>query len=97
MSFLKKLFGMSPGEPKPIKPVDTVEHEDFIIATMPMDEGGQFRVCALISKEIDGEIKTHKLVRADILPSKEQASTEAIRKAKVVIAERGEQLFDSRY
>ncbi|MCF6322248.1 MAG: HlyU family transcriptional regulator [Rhizobiaceae bacterium] len=97
MSFLKKLFGITPGEPKAAKPVETVEHEGFLIATTPMDEGGQFRVCALISKEIDGEIKTHKLIRADILPNKEQASDEAIRKAKVVIGERGERLFDSRY
>ncbi len=93
MSFLKKLFGISPGTPKAAKPVETVEHEGYVIATMPMDEGGQFRVCAQISKKIDGEIKTHKLIRADILPSREQASTEAIRKAKVVIAERGERLF----
>ncbi len=93
MSFLKKLFGKSSDKPKAVKPVETVEHEGFLIATTPIDEGGQFRVCALISKEIGGEIKTHKLIRADILPSIEQASTEAIRKAKVVIAERGEQLF----
>jgi len=97
MSFLKTLFGGSPAEPKISKPVETLDHEGYLIATTPMDEGGQFRVCAQISREIDGKTRTHKLIRADILPNKEEASKEAIRKAKQVIKERGERLFDSRY
>ena len=93
MSFLKKLFGSKPTKPKTPTVVETIMYDGYKIDTTPMNEGGQFRLCAMITKEIDGVSKTHKLIRADILASKEQASEEAIRKAKQVIDEQGEQIL----
>lgn len=90
MSFLKKLFGGGDKAPKAAsKPIEEVTYKDFDIATTPIDEGGQFRVCAMVSKEVDGELKTHKLVRADLCGSKEEASTIALRKAQQMIDEQG--------
>ena len=93
MSFLKKLFGMGAAEPKAQMPVETLDYNGYHIATMPMAEGGQFRLCAHVSKEVGGELKTHKLIRADMLPTKEEASTAAIRKSRQVIDEQGERIF----
>jgi len=94
MSFLKKLFGgggsAGSGEPKP---VEELTYEGFHIATMPMDEGGQFRVCAMITKEVDGETKTHKLIRADMSGSQKEASDISMRKAKQMIDEQGERFL----
>lgn len=94
MSFLKKLFGGGGGSSSgAAKPVEEADYKGFQIATTPMDEGGQFRVCALISKDINGETKTHKLIRADMCSTSEEASTIAMRKAKQMIDEQGERIF----
>lgn len=93
MSFLKKLFGG--GENKGSQSAAAVEHEGYRIVATPQKEGGNYRVCGTISKEIDGEIKEHTLIRADTLPSLDAAVEMTISKAKQVIAEQGEKLFRS--
>lgn len=95
MSFFKKLFGGGGSGAKKDQPIDSVDHHGFTIETKSMDADGQFRVCADISKEVDGEVRTHRLIRADIFPTKQGASDESIRKAKIMIKEQGDRLFDS--
>ena len=92
MSFLKKLFGGGSGKASS-GPVSDFIHEGFNVQTTPMKEGDQYRLCAKISKELNGEIKTHTLIRADIFASSDQASDAAIIKAKQVIKEQGERIF----
>ena len=89
MSFLKKLFG---GGSAP-KEAASEMHEGYIITPAPMADGGQFRLCAEIRKEVDGEMKTHRLIRADMFASADQAADAAVSKAKQVIREQGERLF----
>lgn len=97
MSFLKKLFGggsadsVSDAGPR-VAAEDS--HEGFEIAATPIPEGGQYRLAATITKEIGGETKTHKLVRADLFQTEDEAARFAIRKAKLVIDEQGERIFD---
>ena len=91
MSFLKKLFGG--GGSKTAAPHEETEHKGFKIETTPMPEGGQFRVCAMIRKEMDGEIKEHTLIRADVCGSAQEASDMAMRKAKQIIDEQGERIL----
>lgn len=94
MSFLKKLFGMGgEGAAKAGKFVAEVEHEGYLIQTAPMRDGSIYRVCGTISKEIDGEMKSHTLIRADTLPSADEASDMTVRKAKQMIKEQGDRLF----
>jgi len=92
MNFLKKLFGGGGADSTP-KSVAQVDYEGYHIITMPLSEGGQFRVCATISKEIGGEMKEHKLVRADVCSTQEEASDIALRKAQQIINEQGERIF----
>lgn len=92
MNFLKRLFGFG-DEVTSLNSIAQVDYEGFHIVTMPANEGGQFRVCATISKEIDGEMKEHKLVRADMCSTKEEASDIALRKAQQIIDEQGERIF----
>jgi hypothetical protein len=84
MSLLSKLFGKS----EPPKAV-TIAHEGYTITPQPIQEGGQFRLAALIEK--DG--KTHHLIRADTLASAEAATEAAIAKAKQVIDQQGDRIF----
>ncbi len=90
MSFLKKLFGGKPDSPTAAA---SEMHEGFIITPTPIAEGGQFRLCAEIRKEVSGEMKTHRLIRADMFASADQAADASVSKAKQVIREQGERIF----
>ncbi len=91
MSLLKKLFGGSGGGAKGPQPE---MHSDFTIFPEPVSEGGNFRLGARIEKEIGGEVKVHHLIRADTFNSAEQAAEAATLKAKTLIDQMGERLFD---
>lgn len=90
MSFLKKLFGGG-DTPKPEPTAET--HKGYRISPTPVAEGNTYRVAATIEKEVDGEMRSHKLVRADTLQGLEEAQAACIRKAKQVIDEQGERIF----
>ncbi|GAG91830.1 unnamed protein product [marine sediment metagenome] len=80
----------TPAEPEPEA---SIEHEGYVITSMPMAEGGQFRLCAEITREIDGEMKTHRMIRADIFPNRDEAIEASYRKAKQMIKEQGDRFF----
>jgi len=95
MSILKRIFGGggAAGEPAPMKPAASESYKGFAIAATPMKEGGQYRLAATITKEVAGEEKAHRLIRADLFGSAEEAARFAVVKAKQVIDEQGERLF----
>jgi hypothetical protein len=94
MSFFKKLFGRGAGASASFDaPMASEEHEGFTIEATPMKDGGQYRLAATISKEIDGEIKSHKLIRADVFASTEDCVKFTMLKAKQVIKEQGDNLL----
>ena len=85
MSILKKLFGGGT-PPEPPKPET---YQGFAITPNPNNEGGRYRIGALIEK--DG--KTHQLIRADTLDDLDSAITASVNKAKQMIDEQGDRLF----
>lgn len=91
MSLLSRLFGSTP-TPKP--EAEPEVYKDFRIFAEPVKEGGTFRVAARIEREIDGELKTHLMVRADTCNSAEMAEEVSTRKAKTLIDQTGNALFD---
>ena len=96
MSFLKKLFGLNsaPSASNVLAAEGSEQYyEGYSILPAPIKEGGQYRLAGTISREIDGEIKTHHLIRADMFPSHEEAVNFTMRKAKQVIGEQGDRLF----
>lgn len=92
MSFLKKLFGGGSAAAKGPE-FDAVEHDGYFIRPAPMPEGGQYRLHAVISRQMDGEWREYRLIRADMFGSADDAAQFSIRKAKQVIDEQGEALF----
>lgn len=93
MSFLKRLFGGGKSDSAKSADGPTEEYEGFLVRSTPQKEGGQFRLCGIISKEIDGELRQHQLIRADILPSMDDAHQACFRKARQVIDEQGARLL----
>lgn len=89
MSFLKKLFGGGAGGAEAPKE----EYNGYQITLTPISESDGYRICALIEKEIDGEVKCHKLLRADTVQGLETAQAASLRKAQQVIDEQGDRIF----
>ncbi|KMW58347.1 hypothetical protein AIOL_003320 [Candidatus Rhodobacter oscarellae] len=94
MSFLSKLFGGGGGDgPKKGKSADPVEHSGFRIYAEPISESGGHRIAARIEKDIDGETKTHQMIRADVTSNRDEAVETSVHKAKMLIDQQGETIF----
>jgi len=91
MSLLKKLFGgSSAATPKAPEPE---MYNGFAIFPDPLAEGKGYRLGARIEKEIGGELKIHKLIRADTFSASDAAAEAAIQKAKLAIDQMGDRIF----
>lgn len=88
MSILSRLFGGG-SAPEP----DPEVHKAFRIYPEPKPEGGGFRIAGRIEREIGGEVKVHRFLRADLIQSRDEADRLSILKAKQIIDEQGERLF----
>lgn len=86
MSLLSRLFGGR--APDPARAPEN--HNGFAITPDPQPDGGRWRVTATIEK--DG--RTHRLIRADVLETRDAAEQVSLDKAKQMIDEQGERLFD---
>lgn len=91
MSLLSKLFG---GGGKAPPAVQATEYNGFRIYPEPVPEDGQFRLAARIEAEVDGETRTHRLIRADLIRDADEARDAALRKARQMIDQMGSRLFD---
>ena len=89
MSWLKGVFGGGSTRPE----AEPETYKGFTILPQPIREGTSFRISALIEKEIDGEVKTHTLIRADTLGELTAATDASIGKAKQLIEEQGDAIF----
>ncbi len=92
MSFWKKLFGLGGSDAAPAA-LQSQEHEGFSITPTPYKENGQFQMCGVIEKDIAGEKKTHRFVRADRFSSIEEAEQFTLAKARQIIDQMGERVF----
>lgn len=90
MSLLSKLFGG--GGDTPETPPEI--HDGFTIYPTPQSTTGGYRLAARIEKHIDGEPKVFHMLRADTIGDLAEAEAFSIRKAKALIDEQGERIFD---
>ena len=90
MSLFSKLFGG--GTAGPATPPET--YKGFAITPTPIREGPRYRISAKIEKEVGGEMKVHTLIRADTLEDAQAAAEASLGKAKHLIDEQGDRLFD---
>ncbi len=92
--FLKNLAGVDKSGEPASQEADAVEYKGFHITPAPMKDASGWRVAAVIYKDVDGERCTHHLIRADVFSDRGFASELSIRKAKMVIDDRGEKILD---
>jgi hypothetical protein len=93
MSFWKNLFGG--GEAKEAAPPPGEGYKGFIVRATPMPVGSEYQLAGTIEKEIDGELKTYRFVRADRMSSRDDAVALALGKGRQIIDEQGERIFKS--
>lgn len=92
MGLFSKLFGSRSNEqPKEVEPF---EYKGFLVYQEAMSEGGQYRIAGRITKEINGEIKTHRFIRSDLLGSEQDANELMLNKAKMFIDQMGDSIFN---
>lgn len=89
MSLFKKLFGGGGSAPK----AEPETYEGFRIYPEPQKDAGGFRLAARIEKEVGGEVKTHRMIRADVFANEDEVRALALAKAKLLIDQEGEGLF----
>lgn len=95
MSFLKRLFGGGSDTSGSAPTVDgEEEYEGHLIKVTLMRSGGEYQIAGTIEKEIDGELKVYKFVRADKFSDKDACVASTLSKGRQIISEQGKMLFD---
>lgn len=92
MPLWSRFFGGKPAKEPASSPIE--EHKGFRITPTPIREGGQYRIAAQIEKEVGGVPRVHRLVRADMVATPDEARALSVGKARQMIDEQGERLFD---
>ena len=91
-SLWRQLSGSS--ERDDARAADTVEYEGHRIRPSPFRRNGQYQTAGVIEREVAGETRQHRFVRAESHPTWEGAIEFTIAKAKQIIDERGPRVFD---
>ena len=95
MSFWKNLFGggSSNAEPAGDKVMGEDAYKGFVIKAVEMRVGSEFQLAGTIEKNIDGELKTYRFVRADRMSSRDDVVMVALGKGRLIIDEQGDRIF----
>lgn len=98
MSFLKSLFGgwSAPKSAESGKEVlgEPLDYKGFIIRAAPFKSEGQYQTAGIIAKDVAGARKEHRFIRADRHASLDDALGFSVDKAKKIIDEQGERMFE---
>jgi hypothetical protein len=70
------------------------DYNGFTIQAAPLRDGSQWLTAGFISKKVGDEQKEHQFIRADTHASREDAEAFSITKARLIIDEQGEKLFE---
>lgn len=75
--------------------VPTIDFEGYTIIPAPKKQGGSYSTAGYIRKvSEDGEAKEHYFIRADTHSDLEQAREHSIFKAKQIIEQMGDRMFN---
>ena len=85
---LKDLFSKTPDSNYQIV------YKDFIIYPKPKRTNGSFTTEGIITKEISGTLNEKSFIRTDTFSKKEDAMECVQRKAKIIIDELGDRIFE---
>ena len=95
MSFWKKLFGGGAEDSAPAgdKSLGEESYKGFLIKAVEMRAGSEYQLCGTIEKDVGGETKTYRFIRADRMSSKDDLVALALSKGRQIIDEQGEGIY----
>ena len=96
MSFWKKLFGGGGAEdsaPAGDKALGEESYKGFLIKAIEMRAGSEYQLAGTIEKDVGGELKSYKFIRADRMSSQEDLVALALSKGRQIIDEQGEGIY----
>ena len=97
-SLLKKLFGGSAreGAGETAAAAEATEYNGFSIHPAPRRQGSVWLTAGRITKAFPDGVKEHQYIRADTYADRDDAIAFCIQKAKQIIDEQGDRMFDKR-
>jgi len=93
VGFFSRFFGGS-DKAATAKTVEPVKYKGYLIYQESLSEGGQYRIAGRIEKDSDGELKSHRFIRSDLLGSEQDANDLMLKKSQMFIDQMGEKIFD---
>jgi hypothetical protein len=93
MGLFSKLFGGGGSGPAGAKEGEAVEYKGVHLHPAAQAQGSQWLTAGVIRKEVDGETKEHRFLRADTHASADSANDFAVVKGRQIIDEQGERIF----
>lgn len=93
-TLFSRLFAGSGNDSGSSLAAESIDYNGFTIIAAPIKEGAQFKTAGSISREIDGEVRTTQFIRADNHGDHQSAVSHSERKARQIIDEQGERLFE---
>jgi hypothetical protein len=74
---------------------DAVEYKGYRIRPVPYKSGSQYQTAGVIEKDTASGTREHRFVRAESHPGKQDAVEFSILKARQIIDQQGERMFDA--
>ena len=68
-------------------------YKGYVIRAAPFKSGGQYQTAGTIERDIGGERKEHRFIRADAYAGYDDAVTFTINKARQIIDLQGDRMF----
>lgn len=95
MSFWKNLFGggTASGAPEGDKVMEQESYKGFVIKAIEMKAGGELQLAGIIEKDVGGEPKSYRYIRAERMASRDDLIPLALAKGRQIIDEQGEHIF----
>ncbi len=94
--FLRNLFGAGAAGESRQEAGSTVDYKGYTIRPASRRQGSQWLTVGVISKTFDDDVKEHQFIRADTYATKQDADACSILKAKQIIDEQGDKLFQTK-
>jgi hypothetical protein len=91
VGLFSRLFGGQKAQQEVV--VEPIEYKGYLIYQEAQSEGGQYRIAGRITKQFGEELKTHRFIRSDVLPSESDANEFMLKKAQMFIDQMGDNIF----
>ncbi len=92
--FLRRLMAPKSKDASDQESETAVDYQGYTIRPTPHPEGSQWLTAGVITKQFPDGVKEHRFIRVDSHSTRDAADTFSIAKAKQIIDEQGDKLFE---